>query len=88
MSKAKALEHLMNPFHWVDLSPRQAQVIKQACRGRGTRLIAADMGISENSVKAYLRMAILKINQTDHSNLSLRDLPGKLIELVDKELRA
>ena len=87
MSKAKALKHLMNPFHWVDLTTRQAQVIKQACRGRRSRLIAEDLGIGEVTVRSYLRNALIKINQTDHSNLSLRDLPGALIKLVDKELK-
>ena len=92
MSKAKALEHLMNPFHWVDLTTRQSQVIKQACRGRRSRLIAADLGIGEVTVRSYLRNALIKINQTPHPDvspkLSMRDLPGALLKLVDKELRA
>ena len=91
MTKAKALEHLSNPFHWVDLSPRQAQVIKQACRGRRSRLIAADIGIGEVTVRAYLRTALIKINQTPYPGvsplLSVRDLPGALLKLVDKELK-
>ncbi len=87
MTKAKALEHLTNPFHWVDLTNQQAKAIKEACRGRSAGLIAVDMGISYWTVVGYLRHALIKINQTDHSNLSLRDLPGKLLDLVEKELR-
>ena len=88
MSKDKALQHLMDPFYWVHLSPRQAQAIKQACWGRTASEIAADMGVSEAAVKSYLRNALIKINLTDHSNLSRRDLPGALLKLIGKELRA
>ena len=87
MTKAKALEHLTNPFHWVDLTNQQARVIKEACRGRSAGLIAVDMGVSYWTVVKYLRDARIKINLTDRSNLSLRDLPGKLLDLVEKELR-
>jgi DNA-binding CsgD family transcriptional regulator len=88
MSKDKALRHLMDPFYWVHLSPRQAQAIKQACRGKTAGAIAADMGVSEVAVKSYLRNALIKINLTDHSNLSLRDLPGKQQDKVIEELRS
>ena len=87
MTKAKALEHLTNPFHWVDLTNRQAEVIKLACWGRSTGAIAVEMGITYWTVVGYLRNALIKINLTDHSNLSMRDLPGKLLDLVEKELR-
>ena len=87
MTKAKALEHLTNPFHWVDLTNQQAAVIKLACWGKPTGTIAVDMMITYWTVVYYLRNALTKINQTDHSNLSLRDLPGKLLDLVEKELR-
>ena len=87
MSKDKALQHLMDPFHWVHLSHQQAKAIKQACWGRSASAIAADMGVSESAVKSYLRNALIKINLTDRSSLSLRDLPGALLKLVGKELR-
>ena len=92
MSKDEALKHLMDPFYWVHLSLRQAQAIKQACRGRSARVIAEDMEVSESAVKSYLRNALIKINQTPHPDVSpflgVRDLPGALLKLVDKELRS
>ena len=87
MSKDKALQHLMDPYHWVHLSHQQAKAIKQACRGKSASAIAADMGVSESAVKSYLRNALIKINQTDRTDLSLRDLPGKLQDKVIEELR-
>lgn len=87
MTKAKALEHLEKPFHWVDLTNQQAKVIKEACWGKTAGLIAAEMGISYWTVVPYLRAALTRINETDHTNLSMRDLPGKLLDLVEKELK-
>ncbi len=87
MTKAKALEHLTTPFHWVHLTNRQAKVIKEACWGKTAGVIAAEMGISYWTVVPYLRAALIRINQTDRSDLSMRDLPGKLLDLVVKELR-
>jgi DNA-binding NarL/FixJ family response regulator len=88
MSKAKALEHLDNPFHWVDFSRQQRRVIKQACFGKTAAVIAANLGIETRTAIHYIHNALVKINLTDHSNLSLRDLPGKLLKDVEKELRA
>ncbi len=87
MTKAKALEHLTNPFHWVDLTNQQAKVIKLACWGKTAKQISIITGITYWTAVGYLRNALIKINQTDHSDLSLRDLPGKLLDLVEKELR-
>ncbi len=87
MTKANALEHLTNPFHWIVLTNQQAKVIKLACWGIPTGVIAEKLGLTFWTATAYLRNALIVINLTDHSNLSTRDLPGKLLDLVEKELK-
>lgn len=87
MTKAKALEHLENPFHWVDLTNQQAAVIKLACWGITTGSIAIKLGLTFWTANSYLRNALIVINLTDRTDLSSRDLPGKLLDLVEKELR-
>ncbi len=44
-----------------DLSRREGQCLQLIARGRISKQIAADLGISENSVKLYLRSARLKL---------------------------
>ena len=44
-----------------DLSRREGQCLQLLARGRIAKQIAADLGISENSVKLYLRSARIKL---------------------------
>lgn len=53
--------------HYRDLSRRESQCLQLLARGRIFKQIAADLGISENAVKLYLRSARIKLGaSTSH----------------------
>jgi FixJ family two-component response regulator len=51
LAKASAIDDLQH--RWVELTPRQKQVIHRIARGMPCREIAAELGISEITVKVY-----------------------------------
>lgn len=60
---------------WRSLSPRQQQVATLVCRGLTTRQIAAQLFITEDTVKAHVRGVLIKFNL--HSRSELRLLLGE-----------
>ncbi len=62
-----------------ELSPRQRQVLESVGRGRPNKLIAHELGISENTVKAHLRQIMKRLgvtNRTEAALIALGHEPG------------
>ncbi len=62
-----------------ELSPRQRQVLELIGRGRPNKLIAHELGISENTVKAHLRQIMKRLgvtNRTEAALIALGRKPG------------
>ncbi len=62
-----------------ELSPRQRQVLDLIGRGRPNKLIAHELGISENTVKAHLRQIMKRLgvtNRTEAALIALGRKPG------------
>lgn len=49
------------------LSTREAEALEMAARGAGNREIAARMGLSENSVKMFLKRAFFKLGASNRA---------------------
>lgn len=62
-----------------DLSGRESQCLQLLARGRISKQIAADLGISENAVKLYLRSARLKLGALTSHHAIAR---ASLLELI------
>ncbi len=52
-------------------TPRQCQVLKLLCQGMPNNLIAYELGISENTVKAHLRQIMKQLNVTNRTEAVL-----------------
>lgn len=53
------------------LSPREMQIAERIAAGHRTKQIAADLGISESSVKVYIWQACKKVNVANRLELAL-----------------
>jgi len=59
-------------IHCLDqLSPRQKQIAAHVCRGETTRQIAAQLIISETTVKSYIEIILLKFDINSRQALRL-----------------
>lgn len=47
---------------WDQLSPRQRQIAAYVCRGDSTRQIAAQLNISQTTVKSHIEIILRKFN--------------------------
>lgn len=54
-----------------ELSPRQRQVLELIGMGRPNKLIAHELGISENTVKAHLRQIMKRLGVTNRTEAAL-----------------
>jgi DNA-binding CsgD family transcriptional regulator len=63
---------------WDQLSPRQKQVAAYVCRGDTTRQIAAQLNISETTVKSHVKIILYKFNINSRSALRLLLAPWDL----------
>ena len=68
-------------FRYRNLSKRESQCLQLLAKGRISKQIAADLGISENAVKLYLRLARLKLGAATSHQAVGRASFLELIEL-------
>lgn len=57
---------------WEQLSPRQQQIAAYICRGDTTRQIAAQLNISQTTVKSHVEIVLRKFDV--HNRIALRRL--------------
>lgn len=57
---------------WEQLSPRQRQIAAYVCRGDSTRQIAAQLNISQTTVKSHVEIVLRKFNVPNR--IALRQL--------------
>lgn len=53
----------------VALSPMLVNVLDSLCEGKGNRAIAADWGISEDTVKTHIKRLLAKIGARDRTHI-------------------
>jgi DNA-binding NarL/FixJ family response regulator len=56
----------------LEMSPQQARIIELVVRGMGNKQIAAELGLSESTVKTYLARVFVRLNVADRMELALR----------------
>ncbi len=66
-----------------ELSPRQRQVLKLIGRGKPNKLIAHELEISENTVKAHLRQIMKRLHVTNRTEAALMALGQDLDDFGD-----
>ncbi|HEX4744105.1 MAG TPA: helix-turn-helix domain-containing protein [Candidatus Limnocylindria bacterium] len=52
-----------------DLTRRERQVLERVCRGLSTKAIAAELGVSDQAVKAHLSRLFLKFGVANRTGL-------------------
>lgn len=62
------------------LSPRELDVLRRIALGRSNPEIAADLSLSENTVKGYVSMVLSKLQVTDRTKAALMAWRAGLIE--------
>ena len=62
------------------LSSREAEVLKLAARGAGNKEIAKEMGLSENSVKMFMKRAFFKLGASSRAEAVQLAIKRGLIE--------
>jgi DNA-binding CsgD family transcriptional regulator len=70
LARRKAAE--TNLLRWQTLSPREQQVAALVCLNYTNRQIAAQLGISQETVKSHIRNLLVKFDL--HSKVELRQL--------------
>lgn len=55
----------------VALSPRETDVLRLIARGVGTKDISSELGITENSVKTYVRRTMIKLGCNSRAQLAV-----------------
>ena len=63
------------------LSARELDVLRLAARGLGNREVAEELGLSENTVKVYLKRILAKLDAPDRTAAALRAVQRGLIDL-------
>jgi DNA-binding NarL/FixJ family response regulator len=66
-----------------ELSPRQRQVLELIGRGKPNKLIAHELEISENTVKAHLRQIMKRLHVTNRTEAALMALGQDLDDFGD-----
>ena len=64
------------------LSPREAEALKLAATGANNGVIAKEMGLSENSVKMFLKRAFFKLGASNRAEAVQLAIKRGLIEAV------
>lgn len=65
-SKLLPLSHLFNDYH---LTPREQKTAELLAKGLTNKEIAARMGVSVNTVKAFIRFAMLKVGVSTRTGI-------------------
>ena len=52
-----------------ELTPRERQVLERVCRGLSNKAIAAELGVSEQAVKAHMSRLFLKFGVENRAGL-------------------
>lgn len=75
-----AREVRVRPAEVVELSPRETQVVALLARGLANKQIAATLGVSEVTVKGYLRQVYEKLGAADRAQAVAIALRHRIIE--------
>ncbi|WP_434968889.1 response regulator [Microbacterium sp. bgisy207] len=65
---ARLVSRMREPAASVALTPREIEVLRLAARGRSNKLIAADLGIGESTVKTHLLKVFEKLEVADRTH--------------------
>jgi len=68
------------PGRAVALSPREREVLHHVAEGLADKQIGVALGISESTVKGYLRQAYDKLGASDRAQAVAIAIRGRLIE--------
>ncbi|MDQ2717742.1 MAG: response regulator transcription factor [Chloroflexota bacterium] len=66
-----------------DLTPRELEVLTRIARGRSNQEIAADLVISEPTVRAYVASILSKLHLADRTQAAIYALQQRLVPLND-----
>lgn len=65
---ARLVSRMRAPTASVSLTPREIEVLRLVARGRSNKLIAADLGIGESTVKTHLLKVFEKLEVADRTH--------------------
>lgn len=65
---ARLVSRMRAPAASVSLTPREIEVLRLVARGRSNKLIAADLGIGESTVKTHLLKVFEKLEVADRTH--------------------
>lgn len=65
---ARLVSRMREPAASVALTPREIEVLRLVARGRSNKLIAADLGIGESTVKTHLLKVFEKLEVADRTH--------------------
>jgi len=65
---ARLVSRMREPAASVTLTPREIQVLRLVARGRSNKLIGADLGIGESTVKTHLLKVFEKLGVADRTH--------------------
>lgn len=65
---ARLVSRMREPAASVTLTPREIDVLRLVARGRSNKLIAADLGIGESTVKTHLLKVFEKLEVADRTH--------------------
>jgi two-component system, NarL family, response regulator LiaR len=66
-----------------DLTPRELEVLTQIARGRSNPEIAAELVISEPTVRMHVANVLMKLHLADRTQAAIFALQKKLVPLKD-----
>ena len=66
-----------------EVSERESAVLKQIARGRSNKIIADELGISENTVKNHVKSLLSKLGASDRTHAVTLALKRGLLDPVD-----
>ena len=82
----RALQHIISPFDWCELTPNQERSVYWHVRGYSDRRVGERIGITRDTVRKHLERAVEKINACEDWEITIRDLADVLFKLIQEEL--
>ncbi len=78
---AAVANEIAQHFGAAALSERELQVLKRVAAGNSNRQVAAQLGISEDTVKAHMKSILLKLNANDRTHAVTIALKRGIIDI-------